>query len=77
MSRLRGSTSGAKLKPRGQALPEGWTPTGKGLWHHENGARVEYVGTRANAFEATDPDGVRVQRPTRAEAMDWASGAVA
>ena len=62
-------------KAQAHALPDGWTMSAKGLWHHANGARVEHTGgVSMQRYEATDADGVRVKRDTRAEAMRWAGG---
>lgn len=62
------------MAPYGRKLPPGWTMSARGLWHHENGARVEDRGVSMQRYEATDADGVRVKRDTRAEAMAWAGG---
>ncbi|MBP9919909.1 MAG: hypothetical protein KBF43_15095 [Dermatophilaceae bacterium] len=60
-------------KAQARALPEGWTMTAKGLWHHANGARVEYTASTP-PYRMTDPDGVYATAHTRAEAMAWAGG---
>ena len=63
--------------PYGYALPDGWTMSGKGLWHHANGSRVEHTGQAGDhRYLARDPDGVSVFHPTRADAFAWASGEV-
>lgn len=63
-------------KAQARALPAGWTMSAKGVWHHENGARVEHTGDRASRYRMTDPDGVRATAETRDEAFRWAGGDV-
>ena len=67
----------ANTKAQARALPEGWSVSAKGLWHHENGARVESTG-RANEYKylAKDADGVFAYCESRAEAFAWGSGEV-
>ena len=62
-------------KAQAHALPDGWTMSAKGLWHHANGARVEHTGGTADyRYLAKDPDGVHAYRSTRDDAFRWASG---
>lgn len=62
---------------RGQPTPPGWTMVAKGVWVHENGARVEYTGRTADyRYLASDPDNIRAYFPSRAEAFAWAQGDV-
>lgn len=61
-------------KAQARALPEGWTMTAKGLWHHESGARVEHTGGDHPRYRAVDAEGTHGTAHTRAEAMAWAGG---
>ena len=47
----------------------------RGLWHHENGARVEYTASTPK-YRMTDADGTYATADTRAEAFAWAGGDV-
>ena len=77
MSRLLGSRSGTRQVVHQYALPDGWTMSAKGLWHHESGACVEHTGRGTDyRYLAQDADGVRAYAPSRAEAFAWASGEV-
>ena len=70
---MRRSTKPNPTAPYGYALPTGWTISGKGVWHHENGARVESTGSTPR-YRMTDPDGVHATAERREEAFAWASG---
>ena len=64
-------------RAQARALPEGWTLSAKGLWHHENGARVEHTGRAAEyRYLVKDIDGVSAYHESRAEAFAWGSGEV-
>lgn len=64
-------------KAQARALPDGWTMSGKGVWHHANGSRVEHTGRAADyRYLARDCDGVWTYAPTRTQAFAWASGEI-
>mgnify|MGYP003380636635 CR=1 FL=1 len=61
--------------PYGYALPEGWTMVARGVWEHENGARVEHTGSSPK-YTMVDPDRVTACADSRAAAFHWAQGDV-
>ena len=68
--------SGA-VAAQARALGSGWTMIAKGVWIHENGARVEHTGRSAEyRYLARDCDGVWEFFESRHAAFSWASGAV-
>jgi len=68
--------SGA-VAAQARALGPGWTMVAKGVWEHENGARVEYTGRSAEyRYLARDCDGVWCYCESRAAAFAWAEGSV-
>ena len=68
--------SGA-VAAQARALGPGWTMVAKGVWEHENGARVEYTGRSAEyRYLARDCDGVWCYFESRHAAFAWAEGSV-
>ena len=68
--------SGA-VAAQARAMPDGWAMAAKGVWIHENGARVEHTGRSAEyRYLARDCDGVWCYCESRHAAFAWASGAV-
>lgn len=68
--------SGA-VRAQARALSDGWAMAAKGLWVHENGARVEHTGRSGEyRYLARDCDGVWCYCESRHAAFAWAEGSV-